>query len=75
MRATPTIEIFNDRKGQFRFRVKSRNGEIIAQSEAYTTKAKCKNGINALETIIYHYAMGSNTYIVNLVDLTKEDKK
>lgn len=33
-------EIFLDRKGQFRFRVKARNGEIICQSEAYTTKAK-----------------------------------
>lgn len=37
------FEIYMDRTGQYRWRLKARNGEIVAVSEAYTTKysAKC----------------------------------
>ena len=41
----PKFELFQDRNGQFRFRLKSRNGQIIASSGGYTTKAACENGI------------------------------
>ncbi len=41
----PKFELYQDKGGQFRFRLKARNGEIIATSEAYTTKAACENGI------------------------------
>ena len=41
----PKFELYQDRAGQFRFRLKARNGEIIATSEGYTTKAACENGI------------------------------
>ena len=41
----PKFEIYNDKSGQFRFRLKAKNGEIIAVGEAYTTKAACKNGV------------------------------
>lgn len=37
--------MYEDKSGQFRFRLKARNGEIVATSEAYTTKAACENGI------------------------------
>jgi uncharacterized protein len=30
-----TFEIYKDRKGEFRFRLKSRNGEIVATGESY----------------------------------------
>ena len=39
------FEIFKDKSGQFRFRLKAGNGEIILASEAYKQKASCKNGI------------------------------
>ena len=42
------IEIFKDKKGEFRFRVKARNGKIIATSEGYKTKRSCENGIDSL---------------------------
>lgn len=41
----PKFELYKDKSEQFRFRLKARNGEVIVVSEAYTTKANCKNGI------------------------------
>ena len=41
----PKFEMYADKAGEFRFRLKARNGEIIATSEGYTTKANCENGI------------------------------
>ena len=38
-------ELFKDKAGQFRFRLKAGNGEIILASEGYTTKASAENGI------------------------------
>ncbi len=44
----PKFELYKDKSEQFRFRLKARDGEVIAVSEAYTTKANCKNGINSV---------------------------
>ncbi len=44
----PKFEIYTDKKGEFRFRLKARNGEIIATSEGYVTKAGCLNGIESV---------------------------
>lgn len=41
----PRFELYQDKSGGFRFRLKARNGKIIAVSEGYTTKAACENGI------------------------------
>ena len=46
--ANPKFEIYIDKAGEFRFRLKARNGEIILASEGYTTKANCKNGIESV---------------------------
>lgn len=43
------FEINKDKSGQFRFNLKAGNGEIIASSEAYTTKAGCQNGIESVK--------------------------
>jgi uncharacterized protein YegP (UPF0339 family) len=43
------FEIYKDKAGEFRFRLKSGNGEIIASSEGYTSKASCENGIAAVK--------------------------
>jgi len=39
----PKFEVYKDAAGEFRFRLKAPNGEIIAVSEGYTTKANCLN--------------------------------
>ncbi len=44
----PQFEIFKDKSDQFRFRLRANNNEIIAVSEAYTTKDSCKNGIDSV---------------------------
>ena len=45
----PKFEIFTDKKGEFRFRLKARNGEIIATSESYPAKASCLKGIESVK--------------------------
>ena len=45
----PKFEIYNDKKGEFRFRLKATNGQIIAVSEGYTTKPACLNGIESIK--------------------------
>ena len=44
----PKFELYKDKAGEFRFRLKARNDEVIATGESYTTKANCKNGINSV---------------------------
>lgn len=44
----PKFEIYEDKAGEFRFRLKATNGEVIAQSEGYKAKASCKNGIESV---------------------------
>lgn len=43
------FEIFKDKAGKFRFRLKSANGAVILASEAYETKAGAKAGIDAVK--------------------------
>jgi uncharacterized protein len=43
------FEISKDKAGKFRFRLKAANGEIIATSEAYESKASAKNGIESVQ--------------------------
>ena len=45
----PKFEIYNDKAGEFRFRLKAKNGEIIAVSEGYTSKDSCENGIESVK--------------------------
>ena len=45
----PKFEMFTDKGGEFRFRLKATNGQIIAVSEGYTTKAACVNGIESVK--------------------------
>ena len=46
----PKFELYEDRAGQFRFRLKSRNGKIIGISEGYATKANCLHGIESVRS-------------------------
>ena len=44
----PKFEIYLDKAGEYRFRLKAKNGEPILASEGYTAKASCKNGIESV---------------------------
>ena len=41
--------IFKGRDGQYYFNLKASNGEIILQSEGYTAKANCRNGVDSVK--------------------------
>jgi len=45
----PKFEMYTDKAGEFRFRLKARNGEVIATSEGYKSKASCENGIASVK--------------------------
>ena len=45
----PKFEVYNDKAGEFRFRLKAGNGQIIAVGEGYTTRANCMNGIDSVK--------------------------
>ena len=45
----PKFEIYTDKAGEFRFRLKATNGEIIAVSEGYKALTSCKNGIESVK--------------------------
>ena len=45
----PKFEVYTDKAGEFRFRLKARNGEIVATSEGYKAKPSCINGIESVK--------------------------
>ena len=45
----PKFEMYQDKAGEFRFRLKARNGEVIAVSEGYAAKRSCLNGIESVK--------------------------
>ena len=44
----PKFEVYVDKKGEYRFRLKAVNGQIIAVSEGYVKIASCMNGIDSV---------------------------
>ena len=44
----PKFEIYQDKRGEFRFRLKAGNGEIILTGEGYKAKTSCKKGIASI---------------------------
>lgn len=45
----PKFEVYADKAGEFRFRLKATNGQVIAVSEGYKTMASCENGIASVK--------------------------
>ncbi len=43
----PRFEVFSDKGGRWRFRLRSRNGKIIAASEPYLTRYGALQGVEA----------------------------
>ena len=44
----PKYELYKDKAGEYRFRLKAANGEIIGKSEGYKAKASAKKGIASI---------------------------
>ena len=42
------FEIYKDRSGKSRFRLRARNGEIICASQGYASRSGCMKGIKSL---------------------------
>ncbi|MEV4736118.1 MULTISPECIES: YegP family protein [unclassified Microbacterium] len=42
------FELYTDRSGGHRFRLKAGNGEVIATSESYTSKSGALSGIDSV---------------------------
>lgn len=45
----PKFEVYEDKSGEFRFRLKATNGEIIGTSEGYAAKTSCLNGVASVQ--------------------------
>ncbi len=43
------FELYKDKSGKFRFRLKASNGQVIATGESYETKASALNGIESVK--------------------------
>ena len=54
------FEVYRDKAGKFRFRLKAANGQIIATGEAYESKAALLSGIESIR---------SNAAAATLVDM------
>lgn len=50
----PKFQVFKGNDGQWYFRLRARNGEIICSSEGYTTKQNCLKGIDAIKAVATH---------------------
>ena len=44
----PKFELYRDKAGEYRFRLRSRNGKIIAVSDGYSTKAAALSGLESV---------------------------
>jgi hypothetical protein len=43
------FEIYKDKRGEFRYRLKARNGQIILTGESYKAIAGCRNGVESVK--------------------------
>ncbi len=43
------FELYRDKGGKFRFRLKATNGQILLASQGYATKLSAKNGIASVQ--------------------------
>jgi uncharacterized protein YegP (UPF0339 family) len=45
----PKFEVYKDKKGEFRFRLKAKNGQVIATGEGYSKVDSCLNGVASVK--------------------------
>ena len=44
-----SFEVYKDKAGEYRFKLKACNGQIIAMSEGYKSKDACMNGVESVK--------------------------
>ena len=44
------FELWVDKAGEYRFNLKATNGQVIATSQGYSSKASALNGIDSVKT-------------------------
>jgi uncharacterized protein YegP (UPF0339 family) len=49
---TGKFEVYKDKAGEYRFRLKASNGEIIAVGEGYRSKQSCMHGIKSIKKYV-----------------------
>jgi uncharacterized protein len=54
----PKFEVYMDRSGQYRWRLKARNGEIVAVSEAYTSQYNAKRSAELIKSLAPFASIG-----------------
>jgi uncharacterized protein YegP (UPF0339 family) len=59
------FELYKDSKGEFRFRLRAPNNEIIITGESYKRKASCIKGINSVK---------KNVSVAKIYDITRSKK-
>ena len=42
------FEVYEDKAGKYRFRLKAGNGQVIATGQGYASKESCLNGIESI---------------------------
>ena len=45
----PKFEVYADKRGEFRFRLKAANGQIVATGESYKQLTGCLNGVDSIK--------------------------
>lgn len=48
-KSNPKFEVYQDKAGEYRFRLTAKNGQTIASSEGYSQMAGCLNGIESVK--------------------------
>lgn len=43
------FEVYQDKAGKYRFRLKASNGQVIATGESYESKAACLKGVASVQ--------------------------
>lgn len=56
---TGKFEVYQDKTGRFRFRLRSRNGQVLAVSAEYSSKLEALAGIQSLKEAAEHASIAT----------------
>ncbi|MCY3822909.1 MAG: DUF1508 domain-containing protein [Nitrospinae bacterium] len=57
------VEIFRDKSGRHRFRVRARNGRVLASSQAYADRSGARKGAAALCRVLQQVAKAGDSLV------------
>ena len=57
------VEIFRDESGRHRFRVRARNGRVLASSQAYADRPGARKGAAALCRVLQQVAKAGDSLV------------